>query len=279
MEDKRLSKAQQLSSDRITKLPQAIIETILCLLPIEEAARTSILSSEWRYKWTTIPKLVFRLSTVTKKTAKKKKNSGIANEDKLLNAIQQIIDEESLLGNEMPSIMDLFNCLPVIEHLTTWVYIFKAFAQVSVPDEPPASLIHLKYICIDFMCFVDGYGLPLLALLIKCSPNLEKIKLEIRGYADCDKIEPDELEEHSLILEKYSDVWLEHLYELEIEDFGNYKPELEFVKFILARSPNMKKVVLRICMSKNKELEMSKILLHTPRASLVEIIVNNRCKG
>ncbi|MFS8031602.1 putative F-box domain, leucine-rich repeat domain superfamily, F-box-like domain superfamily [Helianthus anomalus] len=34
--------------DIITRLPQAIIETILCLLPTEEAARTSILSKEWR---------------------------------------------------------------------------------------------------------------------------------------------------------------------------------------------------------------------------------------
>ncbi|KAF5797374.1 putative F-box domain, leucine-rich repeat domain superfamily, F-box-like domain superfamily [Helianthus annuus] len=45
--------------DRISKLPVGVIETILCLLPIQEAARTSILSKEWRYHWTKIPKLVF----------------------------------------------------------------------------------------------------------------------------------------------------------------------------------------------------------------------------
>ncbi|KAJ0432731.1 putative leucine-rich repeat domain superfamily, F-box-like domain superfamily [Helianthus annuus] len=54
---KRLPKVERV--DRITTLPQAIVETILCLLPIEEAARTSVLSREWRYKWTTIPKLEF----------------------------------------------------------------------------------------------------------------------------------------------------------------------------------------------------------------------------
>ncbi|KAM0058877.1 putative F-box-like domain superfamily protein [Helianthus debilis subsp. tardiflorus] len=47
MKAKRLSKAQQLS---LTTLPQAIIEAILCILPTAEAARTSILSREWRYK-------------------------------------------------------------------------------------------------------------------------------------------------------------------------------------------------------------------------------------
>ncbi|XP_076897872.1 F-box/FBD/LRR-repeat protein At1g13570-like [Bidens hawaiensis] len=44
---------------RISKLPSGIIETILCLLPIQEAARTSILSKEWRYHWIKIPKLEF----------------------------------------------------------------------------------------------------------------------------------------------------------------------------------------------------------------------------
>ncbi|KAM0043009.1 putative leucine-rich repeat domain superfamily, F-box-like domain superfamily [Helianthus debilis subsp. tardiflorus] len=65
MKSKRLSKSKRLfktkgmSLDKITALPQTIIETILCLIPIKEAARTSILSREWRYRWTSIPKLNF----------------------------------------------------------------------------------------------------------------------------------------------------------------------------------------------------------------------------
>ncbi|KAJ0612912.1 putative F-box domain, leucine-rich repeat domain superfamily, F-box-like domain superfamily [Helianthus annuus] len=43
----------------ISNLPQPIIEIILCLLPTKEAVRTSILSREWKYHWTTIPKLAF----------------------------------------------------------------------------------------------------------------------------------------------------------------------------------------------------------------------------
>ncbi|KAJ0817722.1 putative F-box domain, leucine-rich repeat domain superfamily, F-box-like domain superfamily [Helianthus annuus] len=43
----------------ISNLSQPIIEIILCLLPTKEAVRTSILSREWRYHWTTIPKLAF----------------------------------------------------------------------------------------------------------------------------------------------------------------------------------------------------------------------------
>ncbi|MFS7959758.1 putative F-box domain, leucine-rich repeat domain superfamily, F-box-like domain superfamily [Helianthus anomalus] len=45
--------------DYISDLPESIIETILAKLPIIEAVRTSVLSSKWRYKWTTLTELKF----------------------------------------------------------------------------------------------------------------------------------------------------------------------------------------------------------------------------
>ncbi|GJW00823.1 F-box/FBD/LRR-repeat protein-like protein [Tanacetum coccineum] len=57
--DTSLSGNSWMANTRISKLPPAITETILCLVPIEDAARTSVLSKEWRYSWTKIPKLVF----------------------------------------------------------------------------------------------------------------------------------------------------------------------------------------------------------------------------
>ncbi|KAK9051149.1 hypothetical protein SSX86_027775 [Deinandra increscens subsp. villosa] len=51
-------KTQCLNSN-ITTLPQNIIETILTLMPIRDALRTSILSKKWRYIWRSMPKLVF----------------------------------------------------------------------------------------------------------------------------------------------------------------------------------------------------------------------------
>lgn len=47
------------SVDLISSLPQDIINLILVHLPIKEAVRTSILSPEWRYKWCSIPHLLF----------------------------------------------------------------------------------------------------------------------------------------------------------------------------------------------------------------------------
>ncbi|KAJ1393207.1 Leucine-rich repeat 2 [Sesbania bispinosa] len=45
--------------DRISCLPGHVTDQILSHLPIREAVRTSVLSSKWRYKWATLPNLVF----------------------------------------------------------------------------------------------------------------------------------------------------------------------------------------------------------------------------
>ncbi|KAG5532605.1 hypothetical protein RHGRI_027036 [Rhododendron griersonianum] len=44
--------------DIISDLPRNIVESILERMPVRDAARTSILSSKWRYFWTTISQLV-----------------------------------------------------------------------------------------------------------------------------------------------------------------------------------------------------------------------------
>lgn len=48
-----------LSGDSISNLPSSVIEHILSYLPMRDAAKTSILCKEWRYKWLSVSHLVF----------------------------------------------------------------------------------------------------------------------------------------------------------------------------------------------------------------------------
>ncbi|KAG9148090.1 hypothetical protein Leryth_003666, partial [Lithospermum erythrorhizon] len=48
-----------LEIDKISSLPGHVIDKILSHLSLREAVRTSILCSKWRYKWVTVPSLVF----------------------------------------------------------------------------------------------------------------------------------------------------------------------------------------------------------------------------
>ncbi|KAJ4956734.1 hypothetical protein NE237_013517 [Protea cynaroides] len=48
--------------DRISDLPLNIMEHILTRLLIRDAVRTSVLSKKWKYKWVSLPELVFDYS-------------------------------------------------------------------------------------------------------------------------------------------------------------------------------------------------------------------------
>ncbi|GJT54199.1 F-box/FBD/LRR-repeat protein-like protein [Tanacetum coccineum] len=344
--------------DRISNLPPPIIESILCLVPIKEAARTSILSNEWRYRWTKIPKLVFKEDMFEVHTFRAElpimegsfdelnQRKWMTKRCKLFYAIYQVllkhagpVHEFSLsmgadvacveidhiifhllskntlkkltldipwdyrlplsvfslhhltdlhlnscelhhqppfknnidyIGVDDSTIANLFERLPVVESLSIYLWTVKLFIKDGVPRELPTTLAHLKYVYVDYMCFIYKYGLNFLALLMRCSPNLEKLKLQIFN-------DPmDESDKYcSYTIEDCSDIWLEHLNELEIKNFSNEKDEMDFVKLILAKSPVLKKVKLILWedVDEEEELQITRLLLPSPRASKAVTII------
>ncbi|MFS8028397.1 putative F-box domain, FBD domain, leucine-rich repeat domain superfamily [Helianthus anomalus] len=60
MENQNPRRSQSLNSDIISTLPLNIIESILSLMPLRDALRTSVLSKRWRYTWRGMPKLTFK---------------------------------------------------------------------------------------------------------------------------------------------------------------------------------------------------------------------------
>ncbi|KAJ0818478.1 putative leucine-rich repeat domain superfamily [Helianthus annuus] len=165
---------------------------------------------------------------------------------------------------------DLFECLRGIEYLTVWCFIFLSF--LPLPRKLPTTLVHLKHLCMECVCFCHIYALPIFVLLIRSSPNLEKLKLVVT--------EDEVLNESymgSSTLEDYSDILLEYLNELEILHLRNIENGLVFVKLILAKSPVLKKVWIFLWdeLPKDDKLQISEILLSCPCTSpMVKINVS-----
>ncbi|XVE91725.1 hypothetical protein REPUB_Repub01dG0035700 [Reevesia pubescens] len=79
------------NSDIISKLPENITESILARLPIRDVVRTSVLSRNWRYKWITLPDLVFDARGIDRSTFYSKPEYMILDEDKLVQVIYKIL--------------------------------------------------------------------------------------------------------------------------------------------------------------------------------------------
>ncbi|RWR80954.1 F-box/FBD/LRR-repeat-like protein isoform X1 [Cinnamomum micranthum f. kanehirae] len=65
MKRKRAGQSTQASLDLISDLPKDVMDLIFVRMPIRDAIRTSVLSKKWRYKWVSIPDVVFDKDCLT----------------------------------------------------------------------------------------------------------------------------------------------------------------------------------------------------------------------
>ncbi|XP_071696218.1 F-box/FBD/LRR-repeat protein At1g13570-like [Rutidosis leptorrhynchoides] len=170
----------------------------------------------------------------------------------------------------------------MIENLTIYLWGIECFGEPEHPRKLPNSLYNLKYLYLyavnlsgDF-----GFGMPFLALVIRASPNLEKIKLSmvttIRNSGDPNMLGTKSNEDKELDAgeDDYSDIQLKNLNELEIENLDNKKLELEFLKLMLVKTPVLKtlRIFLHEQVAEDEELDMSNLLRScAPASPVVEI--------
>ncbi|KAE9458568.1 hypothetical protein C3L33_09550, partial [Rhododendron williamsianum] len=72
--------------DRISNLPGHIMDKILSQLSLRDAVRTSVLCSKWRYRWNTIPDLVFDNQSVLVSSQEQ-----ISIKTKIVNVVDQVL--------------------------------------------------------------------------------------------------------------------------------------------------------------------------------------------
>lgn len=213
-------KAQRLCLDKINTLPPSIIESILCRVPIEEAVRTSILSKEWRYKWTKIPELMFvedelnenQLSVLEQTFEKPSERKEMSTRCKFFYAIYQV-----LLLHEGPILQfSLYmkadeTCVEIdhiILHLSRNCSVKKLFLSFSYSSKcklPSAIFslhqitnLHLHMCHLDHQPTFSGFG-NLTSLFMRCVETSKKTLLHLLSNSPLLKDVALLLDEESII--------------------------------------------------------------------------------
>ncbi|PNX95755.1 F-box/FBD/LRR-repeat protein [Trifolium pratense] len=270
-----------MESDRISCLPDHIIDQILSHLPIKDAGRTSVLSSIWRNKWSTQPDLVFDkqcapVATSGLPSVIKIKflrmidhvlllHSGPINKVKISDSGRHIIDMNSVADIDR-WILHLTKSLQGLKLYYCWLKpptTFEGFrnlkslklkqillADVVVPVKLPTPCINLTSlsVCINFNDLKEiSAGL----CLLKSSPNLQVLGIFARLEKHADLLTP--------VSYCWEDIFSEPIMSFKLErvmvgDISGTKSELDFIRFILLYSPVLEKMTVEPVVNFTSEL-------------------------
>nr|XP_043625890.1 F-box/FBD/LRR-repeat protein At1g13570-like [Erigeron canadensis] len=185
----------------------------------------------------------------------------------LLEELTLVDYEEDLVGDNNFTCAKLVTCVPLIKFLHLSSKYIKYLSAGGMPQKLPTSLVYLKTLYLD-VCFMKQDEISCALCLLRSSPNLEKINFQMY---DNEKFPVQQNSINSLDPEDYSDLKLDHLLQLEIYMFSNLFLEMEFVKLIMAKSPVLKKALIKFNDNVSADEEMGilrdLILLPFPRAS------------
>ncbi|GKB80888.1 hypothetical protein Tco_0947783 [Tanacetum coccineum] len=102
------------------------------------------------------------------------------------------IDGLYLFSDESTTIINLFESLRRIETLSIPFSVLESFVHDRAPIELPALLSHLIYFYTHEIPFTQKCSLSYLVLLIRNSPNLEKLEIDNRELDEDDSDMEDE---------------------------------------------------------------------------------------
>ncbi|KAF7124799.1 hypothetical protein RHSIM_Rhsim12G0069300 [Rhododendron simsii] len=167
-----------------------------------------------------------------------------------------------------------FHSLPAIEDMHLDSSILESFDAGNVPERLPCTLNQLKVLVLSDVCYSNLDHVSWALCLLRSSPNLHKLRSSIL-FNDITPIEDNVIE--FLQAQDFSKFSLNRLREVEIRHFSGAKPEIHFVKILLAHSKVLEKMVIlhEHGMCAEKGFAMLKELIRLPKASLkAEFIVS-----
>ncbi|KAF6156401.1 hypothetical protein GIB67_031522 [Kingdonia uniflora] len=240
--------------DYISNLQDNLTETILLRLPLREAVQTSVLSTKWRYKWASLPKLEFN------------EECFIHFHTPLLSTVSIFLPEWT--GDDRSGkLVELFHSLPHIEYLNTGGYFLEHLGVDNVPVGVPVSDC-LKFLSVD-VDFRNPKEVMAVICILQWSPNLEELEMNVFEHDNGNY--PEGVNHLSFSFEK--------LGLIKLNGISGLKSKLDFIEMLLASSVVLKKMAIKQKVQTLKMLQPTfalgilQKLVRLPRASkLVEII-------
>ncbi|KAI3796253.1 hypothetical protein L1987_38920 [Smallanthus sonchifolius] len=246
------------TKDVISNMPDIVITSILDRLPLQDAVRTGVLSRIWRFKWTMLSKLVFDKNFFAYLSKTQGKNNHVTVIGRILLHLRCAIAKFVLSVEDTTSDAEhinhwiLFLSRKGIKDLTlkntdetplkfpTHLLLFRITSSSSI-FELVASLPKLQELDLDFLCSKDPLRTPAI-----CFPERD-----------------------------YNTMRLWQLQSVVFTDLKASENEVCLIKYLLACSPILKKVVIRSgysLISSNVKLTFARKLLKLHRTSpVVEI--------
>ncbi|CAN1264254.1 F-box/FBD/LRR-repeat protein At1g13570 [Linum perenne] len=262
---------------RISKLPHNVLDRILTFLPIKEAARTSVLSSKWRYQWRSIPHLVFDADFATFHEGNKVMlqiykallvHQGPIHRFELAipgmdcyPQIDQLIpylstkntgkycycDDDFIDGVYDPDMVALFAALPALKQLELGIELLLGHVPYKLPA---ASLTNLEVLEIPRLLLDSLPEARVLVCLIMSSPNLRRLTI-VHDDDDEDHPKFEPIDSLQMLLELKDDhhpggvCCLQRLEEFSIHICHGDQVELDLARFVLATAPLLKTVFVK----------------------------------
>ncbi|KAE9454328.1 hypothetical protein C3L33_13773, partial [Rhododendron williamsianum] len=151
-------------------------------------------------------------------------------------------NELFLSEGEISSSVVLLGSVPVIEFLELDFCIVKGIAACGVPTRLPTTLYNLKNIIVYDICLGERDEVSVLICLIRSSPILEEITIyAFPGPTSAIRAVLDFSEVHGC-----SDVSLNQLRKVDMNNVSGTKPELEFIELLLAKSPMLEVMLIEL---------------------------------
>ncbi|KAM3359261.1 hypothetical protein P3S68_022194 [Capsicum galapagoense] len=153
---------------------------------------------------------------------------------------------EYYLGTGKFNIAKFFEPFSALEHLHLNDMSFTAGAG-EVPTRLSYNLYCVKHLSISSIYLSDSDEVSYALFLIRSFPNLQS--MEIKVEFDDNDIPPLE----SLEVERFSYVTFNHLREVKLMQSNGTIPEKQLIKLLLAKSPELLKMLIEPCLVEESE--------------------------